>query len=232
MACEYLAEKSPSQASLLTRDRLRYVYLTKIGTPAQNLHLGFDTGAGDFWVWSWLLPAYMLENRIYYNGSNSTSASQWSGQSFGVSYGLGSTYGLVWQDTVWVDSIGVSGNPIECIQNIAEFFVSTLTAVDGFLGLSNAYNDSESPVPQQTWMSYVMPHLAGKKNRRTNGAWADEGRTSFHCVARARWTRYDGIWVHQLVQIHRQYLVLTSHDYSWKWRRLLGFQLDRICYWI
>ncbi|KAN0119867.1 acid protease [Hyaloscypha variabilis] len=137
-----------------------YVYLTKIGTPAQNLHLGFDTGAGDFWVWSWLLPAYMLENRIYYNGSNSTSASQWSGQSFGVSYGLGSTYGLVWQDTVWVDSIGVSGNPIECIQNIAEFFVSTLTAVDGFLGLSNAYNDSESPVPQQTWMSYVMPHLA------------------------------------------------------------------------
>jgi Eukaryotic aspartyl protease len=108
----------------------------------------------------------MLVDRIYYNASNSSSASQWSGQSFGVSYGLGSTYGLIWQDTVWVDDIGVAGNPVECVQNVADFFAKTLTAVDGFLGLSNAYNDSESPVPQQTWMSYVMPHLAGTYTTR------------------------------------------------------------------
>jgi len=111
------------------------------------MNLVYDTGAGDFWVWSWLLPGYLVENRTYYNGSNSSSSSQWEGQSFGVAYGVGSTYGLVWQDTIFVDNIAVAGNPIECVQNLADFFVA-LTAVDGFFGLSNAYNDSERPVPQ------------------------------------------------------------------------------------
>jgi hypothetical protein len=40
-------------------------------------------------------------------------------------------------------SIGVQGNPIECAQDVAPFFVD-LAGTDGVLGLSNAYNDSVS----------------------------------------------------------------------------------------
>jgi hypothetical protein len=119
-----------------------------------------DTGSGDFWVWSSLMPAYILAGRNYYNSSKSSSSAQWPGQSFGANYGSGSTYGLVWQDTIWIDGIGVAGNPIECTQNVAPFFAG-LPGVDGILGISNAYNDSERPDPQQTWLAYVLPNLAG-----------------------------------------------------------------------
>jgi hypothetical protein len=111
-----------------------------------------------------LMPAYMLQNRAYYNASNSTTAEKWEGQSFGAAYGAGSTYGLVWQDTVYVDGILVSGNPIECAQNLGQFFVD-LPGVDGILGLSNAYNDSERPVPQQTWLSFVLPRIPGEYDK-------------------------------------------------------------------
>lgn len=62
------------------------------------------------------MPDSLKYNRNFYNGSNSSTASRWDGQSFGVAYGAGSLHGLVWQDTVWVDNIGVGGNPIECAQ--------------------------------------------------------------------------------------------------------------------
>lgn len=94
----------------------RFLFPVRIGTPQQLLHLIFDTGSGDFWVWSWLMPDSLKYYRNFYNGSNSSTASRWEGQSFGVAYGAGSLHGLVWQDTVWVDNIGVGGNPIECAQ--------------------------------------------------------------------------------------------------------------------
>jgi hypothetical protein len=75
---------------------------------------------------------------------------KWQGQSFGVSYRSGSTYSLVWQDNLFIDNIGVAGYPIECLENLADIFVKKLTSVDGFMDLSNASDDSERPVPQQT----------------------------------------------------------------------------------
>lgn len=41
----------------------RYVFPVTIGTPKQTLNLIFDTASGDFWVWSWLMPVDMLQNR-------------------------------------------------------------------------------------------------------------------------------------------------------------------------
>lgn len=32
---------------------IRYVFPVRLGTPSQTLYLMFDTGSGDFWVWSW-----------------------------------------------------------------------------------------------------------------------------------------------------------------------------------
>lgn len=141
----------------------RYVFPLTIGTPKQTLNLIFDTGSGDFWVWSWLMPVSMLRDRKYYNGSGSSEASLFEDQTWGATYSVGSTYGIVWQDIVWVDNIGVSGNPIECAQNVSPWFAS-LPGVDGVFGISTAYNDSERPLPQQTWVSFMLPLLAGKKD--------------------------------------------------------------------
>jgi hypothetical protein len=142
-----------------------YVFSTRIGTPPQNLHLACDTGVGDFWVWSWLLPTYMLENPICYNASDSSSSVQWQGQSFGVSYGSGCTYVLVWQDTLFIDNLRVAENPIEYVENLADIFVKTLTSVDGFRAWV-MLTTSPRARPQQTWMSYVMSHLGD-----TYGPW-------------------------------------------------------------
>lgn len=80
---------------------------------------------------------------------------------WGATYAVGSNYGIVWQDVVWIDAIGVAGNPIECSQGVSNWFAS-LPGVDGVLGLSYAYNDSEKPEPQQTWTTYILPLLAGR----------------------------------------------------------------------
>jgi len=83
------------------------VFPVLIGTPPQTLYVIFDTGSGDFWVWSWLMPTSLLRNHRpfgYYNASTSTSAAQYTGQSFEVGYASGSVYGKMWLETVFVNS--------------------------------------------------------------------------------------------------------------------------------
>ncbi|RDL36595.1 Acid protease [Venustampulla echinocandica] len=141
-----------------------YTFPVKIGTPPQTLRILFDTGSGDFWVWSWLMPGTLTAGRNIYNGSNSTSSGRWDGQSFNINYQQGNAYGLVWQDTVVLEGdggqLGVAGNPIECAQNIGGTHLPALTGIDGMLGLNMWVNDSESPNPQQTWFNFILPKLS------------------------------------------------------------------------
>lgn len=85
-----------------------------------------------------------------------------------MNYASGSAYGVVWEDDVWIDGngvgIGVLGNPIECAQNVGGDTLPALTAVDGIFGLNFWVNDSESPIPQETWFSYIAPNLTGRLN--------------------------------------------------------------------
>ncbi|TVY80436.1 hypothetical protein LSUE1_G006009 [Lachnellula suecica] len=143
----------------------QFVFPVRIGTPSQTLYLLFDTGSGDFWVWSWLMPKALTSGRNIYVGTNSSSSAATRTQSFSVNYASGSAYGVVWNDDVWIDgnggvSIGVLDNPVECAQNVGGVTLPALTAVDGLFGLNLWVNDSEAPIPQQTWFSYVAPSLA------------------------------------------------------------------------
>jgi hypothetical protein len=65
----------------------------------------------------------------------------------------------VWNDTVFVDTLGVSGNPIETAEWIDTVYGS-LPDVDGVFGLGLAAYDSEYPEAQQTWLDY----WAGTRN--------------------------------------------------------------------
>ncbi|KAH8684826.1 aspartic peptidase domain-containing protein [Tricladium varicosporioides] len=141
-----------------------YTFEVKIGTPVQKMNLMFDTGSGDFWVWSWLMPQTLTTGRNIYWGTNSSSSYFWQGQSYYAAYASGSSYGLVYQDTVTIDAPGgkftVEGNPVECAQNVGGTSLPGLTGVDGMFGLNMWVNDSESPLPQQTWFNFIVPSLA------------------------------------------------------------------------
>lgn len=107
---------------LIYLSQIRFVFPVRVGTPSQTLYVIFDTGSGDFWLWSWQMPASVRNNHRYYNATNSSTATIYPGQTFSVAYASGSAHGNVWQDVVWIDgldgSIGVTGNPIECAQNV------------------------------------------------------------------------------------------------------------------
>lgn len=106
----------------------------------------------------------ITKGRKIYNATLSSESSRWNGQSFNVPYASGSAYGLVWQDTVWADGdIGIIGNPVECAQDVGGDNLKALTGVDGIMGLNTWINDSELPVPQQTWLNfYIQNYLPGK----------------------------------------------------------------------
>lgn len=113
-------------------------------------------------MWSWLMPTSITSGRNIYVGTTSSTAVNSKTQSFNVNYASGSAYGVVWEDTVWIDggvSIGVTGNPVECAQNVGGDTLPALTAVDGLFGLNLWVNDSESPIPQETWLAYILPNL-------------------------------------------------------------------------
>ncbi|CAG8973816.1 hypothetical protein HYALB_00005561 [Hymenoscyphus albidus] len=129
--------------------------------PVQTLQILFDTGSGDFWVWSWLMPETITQGRRIYNASNSHASARWPGQSFNIPYASGSAYGLVYQDTVWADGLefGLTGTPVECAQDVGGDRLKQLTNVDGIMGLNTWTTDSESPQPQQTWLSFSVDNL-------------------------------------------------------------------------
>lgn len=107
------------------------------------------------------MPNTLTAGHTIYNATDSTSSWHDSGQSFDIAYGAGGVYGTVWSDTLWIDTIGVGNNPIECADNIAGDFAS-LPAVDGVFGLNTWVTDSEAPTGKQTWLNFVLPQLACK----------------------------------------------------------------------
>jgi hypothetical protein len=109
---------------LIGIESYRFVFPIQIGNPSQNLHVIFDTGSGDFWVWSWLMGSAALGTHPNYNATASTTAKKFENQSFSSSYASGNTYGEVWSDDVTVSgkeaNIVVTENPIECATNVGE----------------------------------------------------------------------------------------------------------------
>jgi hypothetical protein len=124
---------------------LEYVVPVKIGTPGVTLHLDFDTGSSDLWVWSSELANIQNQGgHTIYDPKKSSTAKHAAG-SWKISYGDGSSAsGDVYTDTITVADIVVPGQAVEVAKNLSSSFL-TDGGSDGLLGLAWPEINTVSP---------------------------------------------------------------------------------------
>jgi hypothetical protein len=186
-----------------------YLFPVEIGTPAKPFNLLFDTGSSDLWTWGWEMAEYSglsLAGHNYYNVSRSSTGVSMPGESFEACYGSGCVGGNMGYDTILVDTIEVTGNPLPWILWEQDTGLWDDTGIDGILGLGLSYNDAEFPDPQQTWVSYVcsvLSPLEGFTLTFTSGGdsivdfgWIDEDKYtgSISYVDVTQWASGETFW--------------------------------------
>ncbi|PYH90626.1 aspergillopepsin I precursor [Aspergillus ellipticus CBS 707.79] len=132
-------------------------YLTPVTVGDSTLHLDFDTGSADLWVFSDELPSSESTGHSLYTPSS--SAAKLSGYSWDISYGDGSSAsGNVYRDTVTVGSVSTDKQAVEAASSISSEFVQD-TANDGLLGLAFSSINTVSPEAQTTFFDTVKSQL-------------------------------------------------------------------------
>ncbi|CDO77213.1 hypothetical protein BN946_scf184747.g26 [Trametes cinnabarina] len=129
---------------------LEYVVPVKIGTPGVTLHLDFDTGSSDLWVWSTeLARASTLKGHTVYNPSKSHTAKKAPG-TWSISYEDGSSAsGNVYTDNVTVADITIKNQAVELAEKLSASFLQD-NGKDGLLGLAWPQINTVQPEPVAT----------------------------------------------------------------------------------
>jgi len=108
------------------------------GDNAKTFNIVFDTGSGDFWVYSdLLLQTEHFTNNISHSIYKPlrSNTSEPTGQVWGIQYGLGNATGLVFHDTVTVAGINLQKQPVEAAV-ITDFIMQpSQQFCDGIFGL-------------------------------------------------------------------------------------------------
>ncbi|PWY66072.1 aspergillopepsin I precursor [Aspergillus heteromorphus CBS 117.55] len=132
-------------------------YLTPVTVGGSTLHLDFDTGSADLWVFSSELPSSESSGHSLYTPSS--TASKMSGYSWDISYGDGSSAsGDVYKDVVTVGGVTATKQAVEAASQISEEFVED-TANDGLLGLAFSSINTVQPQAQTTFFDTVKDQL-------------------------------------------------------------------------
>ncbi|CAK5281079.1 unnamed protein product [Mycena citricolor] len=144
------AESVQNGSCLFPHFRYVLIYRRQIGTPGVTLHLDFDTGSSDLWVWSSELTRVSKSGHSIYNPSKSKTAAHQSGASWNISYGDGSSAsGNVYLDTVTVGGVAIPKQAVELAERMSAQFAQG-EGSDGLLGLAWPAINTVSPRPVKT----------------------------------------------------------------------------------
>lgn len=133
-------------------------YICPVTIGSQTLHLDFDTGSSDLWVFSNLMPSSEVDGQTEFN-TNSAGATKKDGYTWSISYGDGSgASGVVYADTVNVGGATATSQAVEAATSVSSEFTSD-TGSDGLLGLAFSSINQVKPTPQTTFFDTVKSSL-------------------------------------------------------------------------
>lgn len=134
-------------------------YLSPVIIGGQTIHMDFDTGSSDLWVFNTELPASSQAGRVVYNPSLSPTFKLLQGESFKITYGDGSgVSGNVGTDVVNIGGADFANQAVELAQNLSGSFLKDM-ANNGLVGLAFSKLNTVKPNKQKTFFENVMPEL-------------------------------------------------------------------------
>ncbi|OAL04992.1 acid protease [Phaeosphaeriaceae sp. SRC1lsM3a] len=132
-------------------------YLSPVTVGSNTVHLDFDTGSADLWVFSSLQAQSSLSGHDYYK-VDSTKVK--SGYTWKISYGDGSgASGKVYADKVTVGAVTATSQAVEAATSVSAQFTRDVDT-DGLLGLAMSSINTVQPTQQKTWFDTVKGQLA------------------------------------------------------------------------
>jgi hypothetical protein len=132
-------------------------YLSPVTVGSNTLHLDFDTGSADLWVFSSLQAQSSLQGHDYYKVD---STKRKSGYTWKISYGDGSgASGQVYADKVTVGAVTATSQAVEAATSVSAQFTRDVDT-DGLLGLAMSSINTVRPTQQSTWFDTVKGQLA------------------------------------------------------------------------
>ncbi|KAI1116574.1 aspartic peptidase domain-containing protein [Nemania sp. NC0429] len=135
-------------------------YISPVSIGGQVVHLDFDTGSSDLWVFNTQLSPAATEGHTLYDPLSSATFKLIQNAQFQIQYGDGSgAEGIVGTDVVNIGGAQVKAQAVELATGVTQSFVDDI-ATDGLLGLAFSAINTVQPQPQKTFFDNVKSSLA------------------------------------------------------------------------
>ncbi|KAF2827990.1 Asp-domain-containing protein [Ophiobolus disseminans] len=154
---DFEAAATNGSAPAVPSDQYDSLYLSPVTVGSSTLHLDFDTGSSDLWVFSSLQAQSSLVGHDYYMVD---PAKEKQGYTWKISYGDGSgASGKVYADKVVVGGVTATAQAVEAATAVSAQFTQDVDT-DGLLGLAMSTLNTVKPQQQKTFFDTVLKQLA------------------------------------------------------------------------